>query len=207
MLAGFRRSASDRGHGQVAGIRHDEARSVARQAARGGLLGLRDAALILVASDALLRVSEVAALEVGDIDWASSTVTVRRSKTDQEGEGAVLYLGQPTLRRVRTWLEASAIESGPLFRPVAKGERVGDGALTPRSVRRIIKARAEAAGLEGRVSGHSLRVGTAQSLAARGATVIEKQLAGRWQSPATPGHYARAELAGRGAVARLLYRK
>ena len=90
VLAGFRRSASDRGHGQVAGIRHDEARSVARQAARGGLLGLRDAALISVASDALLRVSEVAALEVGDIDWASSTVTVRRSKTDQEGEGAIL---------------------------------------------------------------------------------------------------------------------
>ena len=154
MLAGFRRSASDRG--QVTGIRHDEARSVARQAARGGLLGLRDrdAALILVASDALLRVSEVAALEVGDIDWASSTVTVRRSKTDQEGEGAVLYLGQPTLRRVRTWLEASGIESGSLFRPIAKGDpkspalRVGGGALTPRSVRRIIRARAEAAGVE-----------------------------------------------------------
>ena len=154
MLAGFRRSASDRGHGQVAGIRHDEARSVARQAAKGGLVGLRDAALILIASDALLRVSEVAALEVGDIDWASSTVTVRRSKTDQEGEGAVLYLGQPTLRRVRTWLEASGIESGSLFRPIAKGDpkspalRVGGGALTPRSVRRIIRARAEAAGVE-----------------------------------------------------------
>lgn len=51
-------------------------------------------------------------------------------------------------------MEVSAIESGPLFRPVAKGDpkspalRVGDDALTPRSVRRIIKARAEAAGLE-----------------------------------------------------------
>ena len=86
---------------------------------------------------------------------------------------------------MRTWLGASATESGPLFRPVAKGDpkspalRVGSGALTPRSVRRIIRARAEAAGLGpenpslGRVSGHSLRVGTAQSLAARGATVIE----------------------------------
>lgn len=158
-------------------------------------------------------VSEVAALELGDIDWASSTVTVRRSKTDQEGEGAVLYLGQPTLKRVREWLEASGMESGPLFRPIAKGDRMDAVALTPRSVRRVIKARAEAAGLGpenpslGRVSGHSLRVGTAQSLAARGATVIEMQQAGRWQSPAMPGHYDRAELAGRGAAARVLYRK
>ena len=60
---------------------------------------LRDAALIAVASDALLGVSEVAALEVADIDWNSSTILVCRSKTDQEGE--VLYLGEPTLKRVR----------------------------------------------------------------------------------------------------------
>ena len=218
VLAGFRRAAANRGWGQVTGIRFEEARAVARQAAKDGqgrtratslerrVAGLRDAALIAVASDALLRVSEVAALEVGDIDWGSSTLLVRRSKTDQEGEGAALYLGKPTLKRIRVWLEAAGIEAGPLFRPVTRGGLVTKAALTPRSVRRIIKARAEAAGVEGRVSGHSLRVGTAQSLAARGATVIEMQQAGRWQSPAMPGHYARAELAGRGAVARLLYR-
>lgn len=86
VLAGFRRSAIGRGRGQVTAIRHDEARSVARQTARAGLAGLRDAALIAVAPDALLRVSEVAALEVGDIDWNTRTVLVRRSKTDQESE-------------------------------------------------------------------------------------------------------------------------
>ena len=37
---------------------------------------------------------------------------MRRSKTDQEAEGAVLYLGKPTLKRVRRWLEASGLESG-----------------------------------------------------------------------------------------------
>ncbi len=203
VLAGFRRQGADRGRGQVTGIRHEEA----RQAGRGGLAGLRDAALIAVASDALLRVSKVAALEVGDIDWSSSALLVRRSKTDQEAEGAVLYLGEPTLNRVREWLEASEISEGPLFRPVTKSGQVRSFALSTRSVRQVIKDRAEAAGVEGRVSGHSLRVGTAQSLAARGATVIEMQQAGRWQSPSMPGHYARAELAGRGAVARLLYRK
>ena len=75
--------------------RQPRATSPARRVA--GLL--RDAALIAVASDALLGVSEVAALGVADIDWNSSTILVRGSKTDQEGE--VLYLGEPTLKRVR----------------------------------------------------------------------------------------------------------
>ena len=219
VLAGFRRSGAGRGRGQVTGVGWAQSDAAAALSARGGLAGLRDAALIAVASDALLRVSELVALEVGDIDWGTSTVTVRRSKTDQEGEGAVLYLGQPTLRRVRAWLEASGLDpqspslDGPLFRPVTKSGLVGTAALSARSVRRIIQARAEAAGVGpenpslGRVSGHSLRVGAAQSLAQAGASLVEMQQAGRWQSPSMPGHYARVELASRGAVARLRYRK
>ncbi|MCY4353265.1 MAG: tyrosine-type recombinase/integrase [Truepera sp.] len=114
---------------------------------------------------------------------------------------------------MRAWLEASGLEDGPLFRPVSKSGLVATAALSARSVRRIIQARAEAAGVEGRVSGHSLRVGAAQSLAQAGASLVEMQQAGRWQSPSMPGHYARAELADRpeesdlGAVARLRYRK
>ena len=160
-----------------------------------------------MASDALLRVSELAELEVGDIDFGTGTVTVRKSKTDQEGEGAVLYLGRPTLKRIRRWLEASGFEAGRLFRRVRVGGAVGGSALSHQAIRAIIKDRAEAAGVEGRVSGHSLRVGSAQSLAAAGASLVEMQQAGRWESPTMPGHYARAELASRGAVARLRYRK
>ena len=72
-------------------------------------------------------------------------------------------------------------------------------------MRRIITARAAAAGITGRISGHSLRIGAAQSLAAAGASVVEMQQAGRWQSPSMPGRYARGPLARRGAVARLRY--
>ena len=50
-----------------------------------------------------------------------------------------------------------------------------------------------------------LRVGGAQSLAAGGASLVEMQTAGRWQSPAMPGHYARGQLTARGAVARVRY--
>ena len=57
------------------------------------------------------------------------------------------------------------------------------GRLSTVSIRAIIQRRAAEAGVEGRVSGHSLRVGGAQSLAAAGASIIEMQTAGRWQSP------------------------
>ena len=90
---------------------------------------------------------------------------------------------------------------------MSKTGLVSARALSTRSVRQIIKDRAEAAGVEGRVSGHSLRVGAAQSLAQAGASLVEMQQAGRWESPLMPGHYARAELASRGAVARLRYRR
>ena len=69
------------------------------------------------------------------------------------------------------------------------------------SARRIIKKRA-AAGIEGFISGHSLRVGSAVSLAKAGASVVDMQVAGRWKSAQMPAHYAKAELAERGAIAR-----
>ena len=75
------------------------------------------------------------------------------------------------------------------------------------SARRIIKKWAKAAGIEGFISGHSLRVGTAVSLAQAGASVVDMQTAGRWADPKMPAHYARAELAERGAVARFFYGK
>ena len=178
----------------------------AELAANGGALaGLRDAAILAVASDALLRVSEVTALEFADVNPSDSTVTVRHSKTDPEGAGAVAYLGPATLERIRTWTTSAGIDSGPLFRRIAKGGRRVGERLTSRSVRAIIRARASAAGVSGRVSGHSLRVGSAQSLAAAGASLVEMQQAGRWRSPALPGLYVRGQLAARGAVARLRY--
>ena len=85
-----------------------------------------------------------------------------------------------------------------------RGAAAGAAALAAPSAG-IIRRRAAAVGIEGRVSGHSLRVDGAQSLAAGGASIVEMQTAGRWQSPAMPGHYARGQLAARGAVARVRY--
>ena len=192
--------------GQVEGIRWEQADAAAAIAGNDRLKGLRDAALLAVMSDGLLRVSEAAALDVSDLNAVDRTLTIRRGKTDQEARGAVFHLGRPTLERIRAWLEASGVKGGAIFRRVDKGGRVGDR-LTDRSLRRIIQARARVAGIEGRVSGHSLRVGSAQSLAAAGASLVEMQREGRWKSPEMPGLYTRNQAARRGATARLRYKE
>ncbi len=206
VLAGFRRLAQGRGRGKVTGMRWEQADRTAAVAEQSGdLAGPRDAAIVAVASDALLRVSEVAALDVSDVDLAEQTVLIRRSKTDQEGKGILQFLGKPTTERIQAWLINSRLTEGALFQGVNKSGRLRGKRLTARTIRKIITRRARAAGVEGRVSGHSLRVGSAQSLANAGASLVEMQLAGRWRSPVMPGRYAQGQLARQGAVARLRY--
>ena len=190
-----------------AGVRWEQADAAAAVAANDGrsVKGLRDAAIVAVMSGAMLRVSEAAALRVADLEAeGGNTLTVRRSKTDQEGEGVAQYIGGPTVVRVRAWMDAAGIADGPLFQRLDTAGKPR-GRLSTQSIRAIIQRRAQDAGIEGRVSGHSLRVGSAQSLATAGASVVELQTAGRWQSPSMPGRYARGQLAARGAVAKLRY--
>lgn len=213
-LKGFARRPAA-GRGQVDGIGRSEAAAAAGiAAATGTVAGARDAAMILLAADALLRISELAAVRPADLAYAqdgSGTLHIPRSKTDQEGEGETVYVTRSTVAALRRWQEA-AIEAwngsgeygdGPVFRRVTRSGRViGDRPLTPNAVRSILQRRAAAAGIEGRISGHSLRVGSAQSLVRRGASTAELQQAGRWKDPRTATRYAARELAGRGAVAR-----
>ena len=210
MLARYRR-ASTAGPGQARGVSWEEADEMRDLAAGAGdLRGLRDAALVAMASDAMLRVSEVASVQAEDVafeDDGSARLLVRSGKTDQAGRGVVLFLGAPTAARVREWMSAAGIGKGALFRRLPRGGAVSEFGIGAASVRRVIVRRARAAGIEGRVSGHSLRVGSAQSLAKRGAGLVEMQKAGRWVSPEMPAHYTRSQAAAEGAVARLRYRR
>ena len=210
VLAGFRREGRHRGRGQVGGVtwaQADAASALATGDTRT-LAGLRDAAIVALASDAMLRVSEIAAIDVADLthlEDGAGLLKIRASKTDQEGRGAVAFLGAPTMRRVRAWSDAAGHTTGALFRRVRRANVVGDANISARAVRTIIAKRAAAAGVEGRISGHSLRVGAAQSLAAAGASVVEMQIAGRWESVTMPARYASGQLAARGAVAKFRY--
>ncbi len=85
---------------------------------------------------------------------------------------------------------------------ISKGGAVGETALSQSGIRRRIRRRATAAGCQGRISGHSLRIGSAQSLVARGASTAELIQAGRWKDPKTATRYAAKEIVAGGAVAR-----
>ncbi len=206
-LGRLKRKCADRGRGQVAGFRRGSVTEAATlAAAEGTLAGLRDAALLRLGSDGFLRISELAAVRVDDLepgDGGSGRLALPRSKTDQEGRGETLYVCRVTMAAIADWRRAAGVASGPLFRPVSRdGSRVGETALSVGAVRSVICRPARAAGIEDRVSGHSLRVGAAQSLVAAGASTAELMQAGRWTDAATATRYAANELAGRGAVAR-----
>ena len=198
---GYRREGKDRGRGQVDGlIWQDVERVYIYAETEGTIAGLRDAAMIRLMSDCLLRISEVVAVNVGDLK--ERTLIVRTSKTDQEETSESLYVCDATRNVLTQYRQRAEITRGALFRHIRRGDHIQCNRLNPHSARRIIQKRARAAGVEGFISGHSLRVGSAVSLAQASATVVDMQVAGRWKSSQMPAHYAKAELAERGAIAR-----
>ena len=155
--------------------------------------GAVDIALVSVMRDALLRRSEAVALTWADITFkpdGSGRLTIRRSKTDQEGEGAVQYLGPDAVEALEAIRGEDSDDTTRVFR------------MTTRTVANRIKAAAEAAKIKGNFSGHSPRVGMAQDLAEKGASTTELMVVGRWVSSRMPAHYIREQAAARGAVAR-----
>jgi site-specific recombinase XerC len=108
---------------------------------------LRDRALTLRGFAGAFRRSELVALDVSDLQEteAGLIVTIRRSKTDQEGQGRTVAIVRGSIacpvQAVRNWLDAAKIDSGPLFRPVAKGGNILNGRLSDKQVARTVKAR------------------------------------------------------------------
>ena len=127
---------------------------------------------------------------------------------DRSGrQGRIAFHRRTYLDAIEKYCKSGEIESGALFRRIRRGQHITAERLSVVSARRIIKKWAKTAGIEGFISGHSLRVGTAVSLAQSGATLVDMQTAGRWDDPKMPAHYAKAELAERGAMARFFYGK
>ena len=144
--------------------------------------GTCDAALLVVMLDAILCVGEASAVNWQDIAREADGFrrpAVRRSKSYKEGEIATLYLGPATMKRLDVWPEAAGTRTGPLFQRLDKAGNP-PGSLSARSIRAIVARRIADAGINSRVSGHSLRIGLAQSLVRAGALLAELKQAGRW---------------------------
>jgi integrase len=144
-----------------------------------GPIGLRDRALILLGFAGAFRRSELVGLDLNDCAFSKDglTVTLRRSKTDQEGVGrkvGIPYGSNPEtcpVRTVQSWIELSAVSDGPLFRALNRHGQVQPGRLSGIDVARVVKKLATRAGLDpAKYAGHSLRAGHATAAAMAGAS-------------------------------------
>jgi site-specific recombinase XerD len=162
------------------------------------LQGRRDRALLLLGFAGALRRSELVALQVEDLEVLPQglRVTIRRSKTDQEGAGQVIAIARGEVHRpvaaVQDWLATAGIATGPVLRRVRKGGCVGHEALSDRAVADIVKGYAERAGFKAEdFSGHSLRAGFT-SAAEAGAGVLKLVEVSRHRSLDTVRGYVRS---------------
>ena len=177
----------------------DELRAMLEALPSAGLGAVRDRALLLVGFAGAFRRSELEALDVADLSFRAEglVVTVRRSKTDQLGEGAEVAIAEGAhaatcpVRALRAWLELAAVAEGAVFRSVDRHGHVG-GRLDGAEVSRVVKRSAKRAGLDAsRFSGHSLRAGLATTAAKLGRADRSIMRQGRWASRAMVDRYVR----------------
>ena len=139
---------------------------------------LRDRSIILVGFSGGFRRNEIVSLDFNDLDFVDEglKIQIRRSKTDQFGEGSVKALPYfdssqyCPVTSLKKWLEVSKIRSGPIFRRFIKGSKLSENRLTDQTVALLIKKYLQLAGIDNKnYSGHSLRSGFATSAAESGA--------------------------------------
>jgi len=139
---------------------------------------LRDRSIILIGFSGGFRRNEIVTLDHDDLDFVPEGVRInlRRSKTDQFGEGftkALPYFDNSKYCPVvslKKWMEISKIGSGPVFRRFSKGSKLSENRLTDQTVALLIKQYLQLTGIDSKnYSGHSLRSGFATSAAESGA--------------------------------------
>ena len=177
-----------------------------------GRKGLRDKALILVGFFAALRRSELVGLNVENVEFVpeGAILTIRKSKTDQEGRGrevAIGYAKRPELcpvRALQTYMATLGRNTGPLFVSLRKSQYT-QSRLSTDAVARIVKDYADRLGLDPRrFGGHSLRAGFATTAALLGATEDEIALqTGHKSMTVLRGYIRRASLFERNAMTRI----
>ena len=143
------------------------------------LVGARDRVLLLVGFSGAFRRSELVSLDRESVQFAREgmIVTLRRSKTDQDGTsrktGIPYGLNSDTcpVRSLQQWIEQSKINTGALFRPINRHGNIGTKRLSASAVATIVKKYAKAVGLDAKdFAGHSLRSGLATAAAGAGAS-------------------------------------
>lgn len=166
--------------------------------ASNNLRGIRDRALLLIAYDSMCRRSELVCLKISDISTCDEDheyqmkIRLRKSKTDQELQGRWIFLSKRSADAAALWINQANLKDGYLFRGINNTTEITDD-LKGSQINRIYKRLAKEAGLPNElikhISGHSMRVGTAQDLLGAGASIPMIMNRGRWSKTDTVMRY------------------
>lgn len=161
------------------------------------LQGKRDKAILLLGFAGAFRRSELAGLELSDIEFVTdgAKITIRKSKTDQEAQGQTIAIYNGRLNVVgilQGYIQAAGISEGALFRPITKGGNLRPQAISDKSIAETVKKYAQLAGLDpDQFAGHSLRAGFITSAAEAGANLFKIMDVSRHKSVQTVKGYVR----------------
>jgi len=196
----------------TAGLPLKRAKSIRRQNAIR-LKRARDRALVHVAYDSLLRVSELRRISIDDFDWdndGSATLTIGQRKDSRHGERAEAYITRESGDEIKRWIAMAGLLSGPLICGLSKGGKLRKNAfgvpsaLTSKAVLDVYKTITALLGLEARAfSCHSTRVGAVHDMHAANINMPAVKQAGRWKSDVMPSRYMQKGEARRGAMAQM----
>ena len=181
-LAGIRREQRARPSARKVAITASELAAMIAAADGEGTRSIRDRAILALGLAAALRRSELVGLELRDVEFVEEglRLTLRHSKTDQEGEGQVVAVPSgKTLKpveRLTAWLAVRGSAPGPLFYQIDPQGRLTDMPMSDRSIARLIQKYAGRVGLDPEtVAGHSLRAGFLTEASRAGATIAKMQ--------------------------------
>lgn len=181
-LAGIRREARARPSNRKAAIAAADLMKMIAAVRGIGSKAVRDRAILALGLASALRRSELVGLQLDDVQLVKegARITIRHSKTDQEGEGQVIAVpnGQTILpvARLKAWLAVRGEAPGPLFTRFAAYGAMTELSMSDRAVARLVQKYAALVGLDPAVLGaHSLRAGFLTEAARSGASLPKMQ--------------------------------
>lgn len=207
MMAGVRRRYA-RKKVQKAPAEADILKAMLATIKGDGLRAVRDRAILAIGMAGAFRRSELAAMRLDDLVFTAKGVriTIPKSKRDQEGLGQVVAIPEgrviQPIRLLKAWMSAAALDGtdtktgkalqGPLFRRLTRSDALTDQPMTDKTVARLVKACATAAGLDPALySGHSLRAGFLTEAASQRANLFKMKDHSRHRSLDTVADYVR----------------
>lgn len=162
----------------------------------------RDMAIISLAYDTLCRRSELAAMDIEDLDLETETILIRKSKTDQSGQGSERFVGPDTILLIKKWLEIAKLTDGPLFVGIDNaGQTLGR--ISTEGISRAFKRATKTEDGKSLYSSHSCRIGAAQDMAIASLDLGNIMQAGGWKTATMVARYTEKTKARQSASAKL----